>query len=262
LLKATSKTAHDLALVVENNSLQKTIVEGIGKHLWWGLLLAGLLGILVDIHATNTTTVGSNPWDWRQTNYDALWMRVLGPFFSWWMSCLLYVLVVESSRLSRLSDSIAALDLLDLQPYQPLVRQGLTNALLVVVGMSSVLSLFLLEPSFGLLMFQILTVFAIFAWIGLMLPLRGIRRKISMAKEEELKWCRQALKNARTSLKSNVDAQQSIVEIAAYKNVIEAVRNWPFDSPTLARFALYLLIPIGSMFGGVIVERGLDFFLP
>ena len=56
--------------------------------------------------------------------------------------------------------------------------------------------------------------------------------------------------------------QQSIAEMVAYKTMIENIRNWPFDNPSLTRFALYLLIPIGSMIGGALVERGLDFFFP
>ncbi len=261
LLNTTIRTAHDLAPIVEHAHLRQSILDHVGKHLWWGLVLAGIVGLLINVYATNVTTIGSDPWDWQQNTYDSFWMRILGVFMTWWIACLLYVLVVESLRLSKLSDSITSLDLLDLSPYKPLVRQGLGNALLVV-GMASVLALFLLEPGFVLVMTQILTAFAIFAWIGLMLPLRGIRKKISIAKEEELLWCQQALKKARAQLKTAANDQQSIVEIAAYKNVIESVRNWPFDHPTLVRFALYLLIPIASMFGGAIVERGLDIFLP
>jgi len=260
LLSATAKTFRDLTPIVEQSPLGQSILQRVGKHLWWGLLLAGLFGILIDVYATNTTTVGSDPWDWTQNNYDSFWMRVLGVFMSWWMSCFFYVMVVESYRLSKLSDSISTLDILDMSPYKPLVRQGLTNALLVV-GMASVLALFLLEPGFVVLMAQLLTLFTTFAWAGLMLPLRGIRKKISEAKEAELQWCQQALIKARAQLKNNDCEQQSIVEISAYRTVIEDVRNWPFDHPTLVRFALYLLIPIGSMFGGAIVERGLDLLL-
>jgi hypothetical protein len=94
-----------------------------------------------------------------------------------------------------------------------------------------------------------------------MLPLRGIRRKIRVAKKQELDWCRQSLKAARNALKSGAGETQSIAEILAYKSVIENIRNWPFDNPTLIRFTLYLLIPLGSWLGGAFVERGLDLFL-
>jgi len=45
-----------------------------------------------------------------------------------------------------------------------------------------------------------------------MFPLRGIRAKIRVAKNQELDWCRQALKTARGEFKSGAPAQ-SIAEI-------------------------------------------------
>ena len=94
-----------------------------------------------------------------------------------------------------------------------------------------------------------------------MLPLRGIRKKIMNAKENELDWCRQTLKTARDELKTDAGGQKSIAELAADKAIIENLRNWPFDNPTLIRFSLYLLIPLGSWLGGAFVERGVDLFL-
>jgi hypothetical protein len=159
-----------------------------------------------------------------------------------------------------LSEDIEFLDLLDLRPYQPLIRQGLTNALLVF-GMVSVLSLLGVESRYGPLLAGSWMTFILVAWIGMMLPLRGIRRKIRAAKKQEIDWCRQRLKISRDALKSGAFEQQSISEIMAYRTIIENIRNWPFDSPTLIRFTLYLLIPVGSWLGGALVERGLDFIL-
>lgn len=207
------------------------------------------------------TTIGSDPWDWQQTGFDTRWMRVLGPVIGWLNGCMLYVLAVESTRLSKLSDSILSFDLLDLEAYQPFIRMGLTNALLVM-GLVSLLALFLFEPGFRLLMIQLFSVIAVFAWIGLILPIRGIRRRINGAKKKELDWCRQTLKLARDNLKTGQGGQQTISEVLSYRSMLEDIRNWPFDSPSITRFALYLLIPVGSMFGGAFVERGLDFFFP
>ena len=36
---------------------------------------------------------------------------------------------------------------------------------------------------------------------------------------------------------------------------VEGLSDWPLDVPTLGRFALYLLIPLGSWLGGALVER-------
>jgi hypothetical protein len=257
LISVTKNVAQDMAPLFGHES---SGLNRIGSHVAWKLMLVGFIGALVDVYATTVTTVGDNPWIWQDQNFDARWMRILGPLFSGWISCLFYVLAVESWRLSKLSDDIGAIDLLDLLPYRPLIRLGLTNVLLVV-GLASIFSLFLLEPGFATLVAQLSIPFLIFAWVGLMLPLQGIRKKIKIAKQQELDWCTQALMAARNQIKASKENNQGIAEIIAYKTLIENIRNWPFDNPTLARFALYLLIPIGSMFGGAFVERGLDFLL-
>ena len=94
-----------------------------------------------------------------------------------------------------------------------------------------------------------------------MLPLSGIRKKIRAAKDRELDWCRRTLKIARDEMKSGAGEQQSIAEIVAYRSMIEKIRNWPFDNPTLVRFTLYIMIPLVSWLGGAFVERGLNIFL-
>ena len=226
----------------------------------WSLPVAIVFGLLVYMYGTEITTIDSDPWDWAQTNYDSKWMRTIGPFFAIFTSCFLHAMIVQSSLLSRVSENIAGLDLLDLKPYQPLVVVGLSNALLVL-GMASVLMLFLMEPGFGAFIGMVALMFAVYAWVGLMLPLRGIRRKIEQAKNQELDWCRQAMQSARSQLKAGAVPQPSLLEISAYKTEIECIRNWPFDNPTLIRFSLYLLIPLGSMFGGAFVERGLELFV-
>ena len=236
------------------------MLDSIGKFVWWRLLLAALFGVMVNIYATTVTTVGSDPWVWQAQNLEAKWMRVLGPLFCGWLGCLQYVLVSESFRLSLLSKDIEAFDLLNLQPYQPLIKQGLTNVL-VVVAATSIVALFLFEPGFDNLLIQLSIPLAVFAWIGLMLPLNGIRRKIKQAKAKELDWCNQALLESRTRFKAGAETKYSLAEVIAYKNLIEEIRNWPFENPTLVRFALYLLIPLGSMFGGAVFERGLDMLL-
>lgn len=43
--------------------------------------------------------------------------------------------------------------------------------------------------------------------------------------------------------------------------IADRVREWPFDTSTVLRFARYLLIPLGSWFGGAMVERVVDTWL-
>jgi hypothetical protein len=262
LLMTARKTTQELSPVAGHNPQWQMIVERAGKYPAWVLPLVGAASYLVfGVVATNvTTTAGDNPWDWQSWNYDIWWHRATTVLFVWWLGCLCHVMVVESARLSHLSEDIEPVDLLDLGPYQPLIRQGLTNALLVI-GVVSIMSLFLVESRYGPALLGFWIMFAVLAWTGLMLPLRGIRRKIRTAKEQQLAWCQQTLKIARDELQSGSGGRQSISEIMAYRSMIENTRNWPFDNPTLVRFSLYIMIPLGSWMGGAIVERGLDIFL-
>jgi hypothetical protein len=262
LLMTARKVTDDLAPVAHHAPEWQTIVDRVGMHRGWVLLFVGAVGSLViGVGATNMTTpVEDGTWHWQSWSYDTYWQRSTTVIFCWWIGCLGYVIVVESIRLSRLSDVITSVDLLDLLPYRPLLRQGLTNALLVF-GLVSLVSLFVVESRYGPLLVGAWTGGVVFAWISLMFPLRGIRRKIRVAKQRELDWCTLTLKKARDELKSGAGEQYSITEIAAYRTMIQNVRNWPFDNSTLARFALFLLIPLGSWLGGAVVERGLDLFL-
>lgn len=262
LLVAARKTTQDLSPVARDLPHWQTILDRAGRHPWWVLLLVGAASyLLIGVPVTNATTPAPvNPWEWQLWNYDVLWHRVTTVFFVWWASCFCYVVVVESARLSSMADDIESMDLLDMGPYQPLVRQGLTNALLVI-GMVSVLSLLAVESRYVPVLVGFWIVFIVLAWTGMMLPLRGIRKKIRVAKNLELEWCRQSLGSSRDALKSGAGEKLSVADILAYRTMIETMRNWPFDSPTLMRFTLYLLIPLGSWLGGAFVERGLDFFL-
>ena len=262
LLMTARRTTQDLSPVFQHTPRWQTIVDRAGKHPWWLLSLVGAASYLIfGVYVTNATTPEpANPWAWQAWNYDVTWHRVSTVFLVWWSACLCHATVVESVRLSRLSDSIESLDLLELHPYRPLIRQGLINALLII-GLVSVMSLLGIESRYWPILVGFWIVFTALAWIGLMLPLRGIRKKIKTAKENELDWCRLSLKTARDELKTGAGSQKSIAELAAYRTIIENVRNWPFDNPTLVRFSLFLLIPLGSWLGGALVERGVDLFL-
>ncbi|HIG43268.1 MAG: hypothetical protein ABGY96_26930 [bacterium] len=160
VLSVSKQVAAAMTPVFGNDPAVQNTLGQIGKHVWWHMVLAGLSGALIDIYATTVTTAGSNPWVWQEQNFDAKCMRVMGPIFSGWISCLLVALAIESKRLSWLSNSVGSIDLLDLRPYRPLIRLGLTNVLLVV-GLASILSLFLLEPGFVILFIQLSVMFAL-----------------------------------------------------------------------------------------------------
>ena len=262
VLMTARRTTRELEPVAQHLPGWHGIIKRAGTHPWWILLLVGAGNtLLIGVPATNATTPApENPWNWELWNYGVYWHRLTTLVFVWLIGCFCYVTVVESVRLSRISARFKPLDLLDLEPYQPLIRQGLTNALLVI-GVVSVLSLLAVEARYLPMLLIFWVAFIVIAWLGLMLPLRSIRRQIRAAKDRELDWCRQQLQAARDALKSGQDQQHAIAELMAYHSLVDGIRNWPFDNSTLVRFALYLLIPLGSWLGGAFVERGLDLFL-
>jgi len=262
LLSTARRTTHELTPVGRQGDDWSSVVDRAGKHRRGLLPILGIASYLVvGVAVTNITTPApTDPWDVNIWNYDVYWHRITTVFHVYWAAGCCYVVIVESLRLSRLSDTVESVDLLDLAPYQPLVRQGLINAL-VLIGGVSVMSLLGVESRYGSVLAGFWISSILLAWAGLMLPLRGIRRKIKEAKDQELDWCRQALIEQRDDLKTGDSQQTNIAQVLAYRDMINDMRNWPFDNPTLARFGLYLLIPLGSWLGGAFVERGLDLFL-
>ena len=98
-----------------------------------------------------------------------------------------------------------------------------------------------------------------------LLPVRGLRRQIQARKAEELSGLREKIRRNREladgSGTESAEAGAKLPGLLAYKHEIESVREWPFDTPTLVRFALFLLIPLGSWLGGAVVERVVDLVL-
>ena len=54
----------------------------------------------------------------------------------------------------------------------------------------------------------------------------GIRRKIRVAKNQKLDWCKRTLRIARDEFKSGAGEQRSIAEIMAYRSMSSNDRKW------------------------------------
>jgi hypothetical protein len=102
----------------------------------------------------------------------------------------------------------------------------------------------------------------IVAAILVMLPLRGVHRSIVRAKRSELEGVRAEVAREREAILANDEerktlATQRLPGLLAYEARVERVRDWSFDFPALLRFALYVLIPLGSWVAAAFVERAL-----
>jgi hypothetical protein len=203
-----------------------------------GLALALSAPFLVD----REPTLYLLPGYWRP---EAVlnWLQAL--LAGWLLACSFRSVWEDSQRLSHIADRLPRIDLLDDRAIAPFGRHALRVALLTV----TVPSLFgLLASDFGFLAVIVLlavTGIAV-ATTSFLLPVRGIRRRVVEEKQAELERVREAIRGEVGALRESP---------LAYEARIEAVREWPFDVPTLARLAAFVLLPIGSWLGGALVER-------
>jgi len=155
------------------------------------------------------------------------------------------------------------IDLLNLENIYIIGRSGLEGALVwfIVIAIAG----FLILPDMGSALWVVLLLFAINiggGFIFLLAPARKIRSLIREAKREELARLEPLLRQARDdTLTRATSSQGHLSDLLAYKTQIESTPEWSFDSSTLLRFSLYLLIPVGSMVGGALVERFVDLVL-
>ncbi len=178
----------------------------------------------------------------------------------WFLGRGIYFEFMSTSHRPRPQRS--EIDLLNLDNLYAIGRSGLRGALVCLVGIS-IGGLFFLNTGFGL--WGVLSFFAIGIGIGLRVLLRPaseVRSLIRAVKSAELERLEPLLRQARDgALTDDVSTQGQLTDLLAYKDRVESTPEWPFNSSTLLRFGLYLLIPVGSMIGGALVERVVDIVL-
>lgn len=151
-------------------------------------------------------------------------------------------------------------DLLDPGALTPFAAVGLMNAGFWFIG-SAIASLLMASAAGMWSVVMVIVVTMGFGVAGLIVPSRGLHTQIRERKREELARIRNAIAAEREALFSSAEASPTLPRMhsmLAYEARIEAVREWPFDTSTLSRFALFLLIPLVSWIGGALVERAVD----
>lgn len=151
-------------------------------------------------------------------------------------------------------------DLLDPEAFSPFAAVGLMNAGSWFIG-SAIASLLVTSSANMWIVVAVIVVTTGFGVAGLIVPSRGLHMHIRTRKREELTRIREVIANERATLFSETGRSPMpprMNDILAYEARIEAVREWPFDTSTLNRFALFLLIPLLSWIGGALVERAVD----
>lgn len=238
-----------------------------GRYPRQSLRLAGLTGLaaglllqaLVDQNLSEAFVLSALP-------QETLLLRCVTIGVAWWGGRFVFAARAESLRLSRAGRELLEIDLLDASATAPLVRHGLRSALLAV-GLLTLVSLLLYDreaaPGFATALVVLLSLTLLLAASLLLLPLRGARDAIARAKRDELAWCNAEIRRLRDAVTQSERAgggseRGGLADLIAYKRHVAEVREWPIDNPTLRRFALTLVLPLGGWLGGALVERVVD----
>jgi hypothetical protein len=257
LLRGTRRTVEELAgdLISTEAISQAGFVPRIEKR---SLIFAGLMGTLFTVFTPFLTTTNP-PWDPSYWSPEVWWHRVLGLLVGWWAGWLILVVQSTSTHVSRLASRVHTVDLLDVSPWSPFVRQGLLTALLIV-GVVSIQLLMLVDPTEWPVVAVAAGLSLVLASASLWLPARGVNRRIREIKERELAWAREGIRDSKALLQ-DASAPGQMADLIAYHQLIEDAQDWPFHAYTVVQMALFVLIPIASWVGGLLIEGLLDRFL-
>ena len=213
-----------------------------------GLLFAPLTALVVDRDPTLYLQRGY----WSAEN---AFVWIVGMWVGWSFGRFVHASLGQARRFSELAAALERIDLFDPGALAPFARQGLRSAFLWLVLVS-----FFSLNAVDLAWFALTAAVAVGGAVAaLMLPVRGVHLRLRATKHAELERVNAALRGVPDALTGSPIAERSgglgLADLLAYRSFVEGVREWPFDSPTLLRFALILALPLGSWLGGALVER-------
>ncbi|MFY0592036.1 hypothetical protein [Roseivirga sp.] len=153
-------------------------------------------------------------------------------------------------------------DLLNMDKFMPLTKSGITS----ILGFIGAYSLLFVQ---GVRIIDIqnpaiaIIIPSIFFLIRT--PLKGVRKRVSMAKHKELvlvdsaiEGDREALKRSR--IKKNLD-NINVIDLINYRKIIQSVFEIPVNIPTASRFIFYLIIPLLTWIAASVVDKVIDYLI-
>jgi hypothetical protein len=144
---------------------------------------------------------------------------------------------------------------------QPFVRKGMHSAAIWLV-FSSLFSLFWLGNSAGTFNPLLFGVTLAFATYALFVPLGAFRATVRLAKKNAFERVDREIEAERDPLlEARATDSSRLASLVAWRNLVERVDEWPLSAPAALRFALFVLLGLGSWLGSALVELGVDAFL-
>lgn len=229
--------------------------DGLGRLSAPALLAATIGGVAAGV--TINVLVNAMLPSGHPALEDRLW-RFVRDVTIWTLSIRLIVVVIGTSqRVSRLSERVMRIDLLDLSGLAPLSHIGLRSALAFALAASMIAAMAGDELTLPVTLVTMAIVGAVGVFT-LLLPVRGAHRAIRAAKDAELRGVRAAIARTRAAAlvagADDAEAAMRLGGLLAFEARIAGVGEWPFDVGTLVRFALFLGLPLGSWIAGALVD--------
>jgi hypothetical protein len=175
----------------------------------------------------------------------------------------LAVVFSTARSLGRAAGELLDVRLFDSELGRPLVRFGLRTVLMFVVLPMILFSIQMaLRASVTSTIALAFAVNLVVSAAAMLLPVWHLRGRIREAKRQERARIECAVHGDRAALEASPMAQQlrhlALPELLAYRREVDAVREWPFDTPVMARLGLYVVLPPASWVAAALVERSVD----
>jgi len=166
---------------------------------------------------------------------------------------------VESNRVFAALGERARLRVGVLAGLAPFARAGLRRALLWLLG-SSLAALLLPTASAPGVVLLVIALTAGLGFAALLAPSQTLHARMQAKKQAELDWVRTEIARAGDALRGLGDPARGsrLPALIAWEGRVADAPTWPFDVGTKLRFAVLLLVPVGSWLGGAMVERALE----
>ena len=265
--RAQAQTLDQLrdVLRVDDAQFRALRLEAGAFDMRW-LRVAGLAGaagsVLLVLYEPSMWMDGPRPAFGRPLLTWQLWANGA---MAWMIGRMLAHEIRSAQALSRVGWEHTEVDLWDLSSLAPFVRRGLQAVLVWVIAIS-IFSLLLVFGWAADTVPPLLVSFSAVALAVLVLPVYGVHRRIAETKRRELDAVHHQIRAQRVALLATEseaarEAALRLPALLALRQSVQAVREWPFDVPTLVRFALYVGIGLASWTGSALVERLLSLAL-
>ncbi len=225
---------------------------------------AGLVGVLFGLAVM---VEGNVSYLLRRATWDSHfgWVALNVSFVCWMLGTGIFWSVRQSRILMRVQRDFVEIDLMDLSSLTLFARESLRAIVLWLVAGSLGAVVMVVSGAPGASMLVVLATILV-GTIAVFYPVRGLHHRIREAKRRELELVNEKVRRERGRIleSDGPDAEAAsgrLPGLVAYKQFVESVSEWPIDTSTLLRFALYLGLPIGLWLGGALVERLLDVVL-